>query len=191
LTASYFEQRPYVDHTFQATAMTLCLWAMWGCFYARTIREALLERRLFETPLVPRWLHACFVFYMGLFYGLAGLSKLIDSGAGWVNGTSMQLWVLIFGKPDALVAGWIVESRPIAQGLQGATLIVELCALPAIFVPRLRLPVAVALLGFHVGQIVVFGWEFYATMALLGLAFLPVCDRCVAWRGKDLMTSTR
>jgi len=131
-------------------------------------------------PAVPRWVYLCGVFYVGCFYGLSGLMKWLTSGPGWANGVSMQLWVRLFGH-DNWVSRWVVSDRNVAALLQWAALLGETSGLLAVVSKTARPWVGAALIAFHVGQIVIFGWGFHANMALIALLFLPFFEWVPAW----------
>jgi hypothetical protein len=179
VVALYVENATQVTHVAHVTNVLLLLHALWYHFYRREIRAALAAGCFWSTPLYPRWVHALAVFYLGLFYGLSGLMKLLTSGPGWANGVSLQLWTNLWGEPGSLWTGLIREHRWVAVAMQSATLLGESSGLLAIFLPRLRPFIGLMLIGFHVGAICVFKWGFHANMVMLALFFLP-CDRWVA-----------
>ena len=103
VVALYVENVTQVTHVAHVTNMLLLLHALWYQCYHREIRAALLQRRFWTTRLYPQWVHALGVFYLGLFYGLSGLMKLLTSGPSWANGVSLQLWTNLWGDPDSLL----------------------------------------------------------------------------------------
>jgi hypothetical protein len=173
VVALYLENASQATHVAHLTNVLLLLHALWYHFYAAEIRHARREGCFWQRDLYPRWVHSLSVFAIGMFYGLAGLSKLLEGGLGWANGVSLQLWVSLWGNPDSLWTQLILDNRNVARALQWATLLSEVGALPALFLPRFRLACALALVGFHIGQIAVFAWGFHANMILLLLVFAP------------------
>jgi hypothetical protein len=186
VVALYLESSSQATHVAHLTNTLLIVYLMWYQFYDADIRTALREGRFWRTALYPRWAHALSVFAVGLFYGLSGLAKWSQSGLGWPNGTSLQLWATLWGDPESFGTRLILSSRPLAAGLQWATLIGETGGLVAILSTRLRPLVGLLLIGFHAGSIGVFGWGFHANVAILALVFLPCSTwvpRLVARRG--------
>jgi hypothetical protein len=171
--ALYHEGWDQTNHTSHLTAVLLFTFALWHHLEAEEIRRARVERRFLSTPLYPRWMHELCILAVGLFYGWAGLSKLLESGVGWVNGVSLQLWVREFGVADSLFGAPLLANRSIALGLQASSLAVELAALIAVFVPLLRRPVGLGLTAFHAGIVLVFGWGFHANAVIVALLLLP------------------
>jgi hypothetical protein len=184
VVALYLEGSSQATHVAHLTNTLLFVYLMWYHFYDRDIRAARRQGRFWRTALYPRWAHSLSVFAVGLFYGLSGLTKLSQSGLAWANGTSLQLWATLWGDPESLGTRLILSSRPLAAGLQWATLVGETGGLVAIVSARLRPLVGLALIGFHAGSIWVFGWGFHANVAILALVFLPCytgVPRLVAW----------
>jgi hypothetical protein len=185
VVALYLENSSQATHVGHLTNTLLLLYALWYHFYHREIQEALRQGRFWATPLYPHWVHAASVFSVGLFYGLSGVTKLWTSGLAWPNGLSLQLWANLFGDPSSVFTRWILSNRNFAVGLQWITLLGESAGLIAIVSRRLRPWIGLALIGFHIGQISVFGWGFHANMVVLALFFLPVdqgVDR-LTWLG--------
>jgi len=179
VVALYVENATQVTHVAHVTNMFLLLHALWYHFYRHEISAALVAGCFWSEPLYPRWVHALAVFYLGLFYGLSGLGKLMTSGLGWANGVSLQLWTNLWGEQNSLWARFILEHRQLAVAMQVATLFGESSGLLAIVSRRLRPSIGLTLIGFHVGAICVFKWGFHANAVMLALFFLP-CDRWVA-----------
>jgi len=171
--ALYMENAIQCTHVAHVTCMLLVLYALWYQVYAPDIRSALGEIRFWNTELYPRWVHALSVFYLGLFYGLSGLNKLLGGGLSWANGTSLQLWTYLWGDRESLFTQAILWDRTLAQGMQWLTLIGETGGLVAIFSTRLRPLIGLLLMSFHVAAISVFKWGFHANMLMLALVFLP------------------
>lgn len=171
--ALHHEAWDQTNHTTHLTAVLLITCALWYHFEASGIRRARAEQSFLSTPLYPRWAYELSILTVGLFYGWAGLSKLLDSGLGWPNGVSLQLWVREFGDPSSLFGAALLANRPLAVALQVTTLAVELAALLAIVIPRLRLLVGLGLTAFHAGVVLVFGWGFHANAVIVLILLIP------------------
>jgi hypothetical protein len=178
VVALHAENATQLTHVAHLTNVVLIVLALWYGLCARELRAARRERRLLTSLVEPRWVHALGVLAVGLFYGYSGWTKLLTCGPGWANGVSMQLWVSLWGDPGSPWTRLILTDRRFAAFLQASALAGECAALPAAFLPRLRPWVGLGLLGFHYGQISVFGWGFHANAVLIALFFLP-CDRWV------------
>lgn len=178
LMGLHYENKNALSHTTQLTCVLLYLYALWYACCARDIRAALRAGRFWSTPLYPNWVYALAVFYVGLFYLLSGVSKLAHSGPSWANGVSLQLWVELWGDKGSYWTQLLLAHRPVAQGLQAATLAAEVVALPAVCFRRTRPLLGLLLVGFHVGSISVFHFAFHANAVLVGLLLLPL-DRWV------------
>jgi hypothetical protein len=180
LAALHLESSSQATHVAHLTNALLLLYALWYHVEGAAIRAACRAGRFWATPLYPRWAYALSVLAVGLFYGPSGLSKLFQSGPGWANGTSLQLWATLWGDPDSPATRLILADRRVAAALQAVTLLAETGALLAVVWPRARVLVGLALLAFHAGQIAVFGWGFHANMVILALVLLPA----PAWVGR-------
>jgi hypothetical protein len=179
VVALHVENATQLTHVAHLTNAVLIAHALWHVTCARELRAARAGGRTLAAFTYPRWTHALGVFAVGQFYGFSGWTKLLTSGPGWVNGVSMQLWVSLWGEPRSITSRLILANRSVAALLQALALGTECAALPTVFLPRLRPWVGLGLLGFHCGQISVFGWGFHANAVLIALFFLP-CDRWVA-----------
>jgi hypothetical protein len=173
LVALYLESASQATHVAHLTNQLLLVYALWYHVEARAIRAADRAGRFWSTPLYPRWAHELSVLAVGLFYGWAGLSKLLASGLAWPNGTSLQLWVRLFGDAEAWASRLILADRRVAEAMQWLALLGETSGLLAIVWPRARPLVGATLIAFHLGQIAVFGWGFHANLLILALVLLP------------------
>jgi hypothetical protein len=182
VAALYLENASQVTHVTHLTNTLLLLYALWYHCYADDIRTASRRGECWTTPVFPRWVHALSVFSVGLFYGWSGLSKLLESGPSWANGTSLQLWVRLFGDSHSFWTRVILSNRTLAALMQAATLVGETGGFVAIVFPRLRPWIGLLLIGFHLVAIRVFGWGFHANVLILGLVFLP----CYRWVSRGL-----
>ena len=164
-------------HIFNVTNMLLVVHAMWFHFYRDEIRSGIQRGTFWEDRNYPRWVFWLCVFYLGWFHSLAGFTKLACCGPTWGNGTSMQLWVNLFGwKASPLAQVMLYDSRLTAV-LQTGALVIESLSILAIFHWSLRYLVGFGLIGFYIGVLgtfVTFGFHFNAILVAL---FLLPCDR--------------
>lgn len=169
-----WENRTHISHIHHLATLVLAAHALWYHVYSREIRSALSEGEFWHRRLYPRWAFLLSVFIIGLYHSYAGLSKLWYSGWGWVNGTSLQLWVHLWGHPDSPFTKILLSRHELAWLLQLGTLATELASVLAVFSERLRIFLGVGLLGMYVGIIGTFGFSFYVNAALVVAFFLPV-----------------
>ena len=134
--ALFLENATQATHVGHITGMLLLLYALWYQTCAGEIRRAVAQGRFWTSPLFPRWVYSAGAFYIGLFYGLSGLSKLLQSGTGWANGLSLQLWAELFGHKSNIFTQMILSSRSLAWLMQWTALIGETSGLLAAFWPR-------------------------------------------------------
>jgi len=161
------------SHIFHMANMLLVIQAIWITADAPKVKQALASGAFWTTPLVPRWVSLASIAYIGLFHTTAGLSKLRYSGSGWATGTSLQIWTYLWGYRWSPTTQLILSSRTFTQSLQVLTLIVETAGILGI-VPRLRLWIGLALLGFYAGVLASFDYGFEFNAILTALYFLPV-----------------
>jgi hypothetical protein len=179
--ALFLENATQATHVGHLTGSMLILYALWYQCYSREIVAADAVGRFWSTALYPRWVYRCSVFGLGLFYGLSGLSKWMQSGPSWASGLPLQLWAKLFGDPQSPFTQMILADRRMAALLSWMTLVGETAGLLAIVSRWARPWIGLLLIGFHLGQIGVFGWGFHANMLLLALVFLPVVDWLPRW----------
>lgn len=161
-------------HIFNVTSMLLLIHAAWWHWYHRPIRDA-LQSPLLPAACYPRWVLFLCVFYLGWFHSLAGFTKIAESGWGWGNGVSLQLWTELFGwdpSPFGRLLRW--DSRLTAV-MQTGALIIECASVLAVFHRWIRYGVGLGLFGFYLGVLttfVTFGFHFNAILVFWFL--LPV-----------------
>jgi len=160
-------------HIFNLPNMLLVIQSLWITFEAPEIRAALRAGRYYQTPLLPRWVMLTGIAYIGLFHTAAGLTKLVYSGPGWANGISLQLWTHLWGHSWAPSTWLILSSRTFTQILQAATLVIETAGVLAV-IPRLRMWIGLALLGFYAGVLLTFDYGFHFNALFTALYLLPV-----------------
>jgi hypothetical protein len=169
------EASDHVTHVYHLTNNLLLVHAFWYHCCAHDLRDALAQGRFWSTPLYPQWVHELGIFYVGCFYGLSGWTKVATSGLlGWPNGLSMQLWVNLWGRDDSPWKALILANRDFAAALQAGALLVECSAPLAIFFPQVRSLVGLGIVGFHYGQISLFGWGFHGNALLSAVLLFPV-----------------
>jgi hypothetical protein len=159
-------------HIFNMANMLLVIQAIWFTADAPLIRQRLCDRTFWQAPLVPRWVSLVSIAYIGIFHTAAGLSKLSFSGPGWADGTSLQLWTYLWGRPWSPTTQLILSSRTLTQGLQVLTLVVETAGVLAVF-PRLRPWVGWGLVAFYIGVLATFDYGFQFNALFTALYFLP------------------
>ena len=164
------------DHTQHIYVWLLFVYALWTHFYSGALRQARRERRLLASRLYPRWVLVLSVFSVAWLHTLAGSSKLIESGPAWVNGTSLQIWVNLWGFHDFWMARLILDSRTFAALAQLGSILIETSAVVAVFDRRLRVAVGVLLISFHIVNESLFGFQFTHFIPLIVLFFLPVYE---------------
>jgi hypothetical protein len=110
-----------------------------------------------------------------LVFFAAGCAKLRNSGLAWMTATNMRsIWLggLFTHTPPTGLGSFLAQSTWLSQFAAVATVIVELSALPALFVRRLRVLTLVGLLGLQAFIALILG--VYFTPHLVGYAlFLP------------------
>lgn len=162
-------------HIFNVTNMLLLIHAMWYQFYHGEMRSAKHAGSYWTTPTYPRWVFLLSVFYLGWFHSLAGFTKIFESGWGWGNGVSLQLWTQMFGETSTPFAQVILYDARLTAWLQTGALMIECLSILCVFHWLIRYAVGVGLVGFYLGVLttfVTFGFHFNAI--LVALFLLPV-----------------
>ena len=173
LWSLHVENSWHTNHCFQMTNNLLFIQALWETLCAREIQSATAAGKYWQTPLYPRWVTLVAVAYIGIFHTSAGLSKLSFSGPEWANGTSLQIWAHLWGRPWSPTTWLILKSRTFTQVLQASTLVVETCGVLAVF-PQLRTWIGLATVGFYVGVLLTFDYGFHFNLLFTALYLLPV-----------------
>ena len=118
-------------------------------------------------------------------YAGAALAKWRASGPGWVADESFVAWLYVKidrqVEPSALGL-WVAERPALATLVAVGALAVETAAAAAVLVPRLRPVVALGVVGFHVGSLVVLDVRFGLMAAV---AWLPLVLPGTGWRLLD------
>ena len=173
LWSLHVENSWHTNHCFQMANNLLFVQALWETLCAREIRAATAAGKYWQTPLYPRWVTLAAVAYIGIFHTAAGLSKLAFSGPDWANGTSLQVWTHLWGRPWSPTTWLILQSRTLTQFLQVVTLVVETAGVLAVF-PRLRTWIGLATVGFYLGVLLTFDYGFQFNLLFTALYLLPV-----------------
>lgn len=191
LMALIWEHSTFVGHSTQLPNMIMVIFALAATFEGRASREALQRGNYWISELIPRLYWFLALAQIGLFYSWTGAGKLLESGLGWANGVSLQLWVHVWGQEN-LLSSAILESRTLAITFQVMVLVIETSAI--FFMPfrRLRIVYGLALVGFHIAQEIVFGYPFGVNTLLVLVIVLPtgefferLCRRFeVSYRGR-------
>lgn len=123
--------------------------------------------------LAPRWVREGAVCVLASFYGGSAVAKLLESGLAWGDGVALQLWFWKLGDPDVFIRDWMLESALLSRALASSVLLLELSCLLLPFSAKLRLPIGIGLLIFHLGVEWNFGIDFRTQMALIGGVLFP------------------
>lgn len=171
----YFEQIPYWDHKVQLIGSLLIPFCLWAHFHGRAIEQARRAGTVWSEPLAPRWLIWIGTIHVALFYGYAGITKLIWGGWQLFDGLTFQLYVYRMGRPHGWIGQLIVQHRWLAQvGIICATAL-ELSALVALISRRWRVICGLILISFHVvNEFLFVGFLFRSNIVAL-LIFFVVC----------------
>jgi uncharacterized membrane protein YphA (DoxX/SURF4 family) len=138
--------------------------------------DALLRRRRREAPdaeglsEMAIWPLKVVHVLFAMTYFSAGMSKLLHSGARWLNGYTLRGHT--FG--DALERGhplgiWLAQQHELAVALSVFTILIELFFFVSLFVPRFAPLFILAALGFQIGLYASAGYDFFQHIVLLVL----------------------
>jgi len=171
--AMVFENSTHIEHTKNLANLVLFVHAMWYHFHARDIRTALERNSFWTSRIYPGWTYCLSLFCIAVYHSNAALSKILASGLGWPNGLSLQLWILLMGRKHSLANTLILSDRSTAALMQWAVLLVEASAILAVFFPRLRIAIGVALLGLYIAIADAFGFSFLLNAFLVAAFCFP------------------
>ena len=163
----------YHDHIFQVTNMILIVLCFWYHFAASEIKASLREGRFWTTLLVPNWVVYLSIFYISVYYAFVGWHKVWVSGFDWINGVSLQLWILSWDRDDYFPNSWIVQNVYVAAFAQAFTLFAEGFAFLGLFNKTWRTVMGVSLVAFHIGQEWVFDFDFESNLVMVAYVYLP------------------
>lgn len=121
------------------------------------------------------------IFFVGLGYTSAAVCKLLATGLTWPAGRHLRLWVhekhidslAKFGDaPLNLVQEWALASEPFGTLILTIGLVTELFAV-GLWMRRLRAPIALGILGLHMGIYFSMGILFFEAMVIVTLIGFP------------------
>jgi hypothetical protein len=166
-----------IHHLDGFPVLLLTILALSRCSDALSVDRALRSHRLVRTEASwqYRWpVRLAQTLFLLVFFA-AGYAKLRNGGLAWMTAVNMRsIWLgeLFTHSPPTALGGVLAKSTWLSQFAAVATVIVELSALPALFVRRLRVVTLVGLLAMQVFIAVMLG--VYFTPHLVGYAmFLP------------------
>ena len=166
-----------IHHLDGFPVLLLIILALSRCSDALTVDGAL--RRNPEVRTEASWQYRWPVrlaqtLFLLVFFA-AGYAKLRNGGLAWMTAANMRsIWLgeLLTHTPPTTLGGLLAKSTWLSQFAAVATVIVELSALPALFVRRLRVLTLVGLFAMQVFIALMLG--VYFTPHLVGYAlFLP------------------
>ncbi len=171
----FMESRRYTLHQYHVLAMLLWVFCLWYQVCAPRASANSVVILPFSPPRMPRWVYALSLYYLCLTYSFSGMTKLLSNGLAWANGTSLQLWTLLWGDVSAYPAQVLLRDRRFAEAAQAATLFFESAAVVVLFFPRWRRVIGAGLLGFHLLGETVFHYRFYPNIFAVAaiLLFYP------------------
>lgn len=181
--AMVFENSSQISHTKNLANIVLFVHATWYHFHASDIRRALASNAFWVSRIYPGWTYCLSLFCIAIYHSNAALAKILESGIHWPNGISLQLWIHLMGRENSLANTLLLSDRSTAAIIQWAVLCVEASAIMAVFLPRFRVAIGVALLVLYVGIADSFGFSFLLNAFLVAAFYFPwsrimdrVCD---------------
>ncbi len=127
-------------------------------------------------PLYPGWPIRFVRVQIALVYFLAGYAKLALAGPVWLDGASLQHYLILRGQP---VGYWLAAQPLLCAGLSALTFAWELSFPVVVLWPRLRWVYVPAAVVFHLVSQYVLGVGFMYFWPFL-LAYVDV-DPLLAW----------
>jgi hypothetical protein len=120
-----------------------------------------------------RWPLLMIQWFYGLFYISAALAKLFSGGLSWVNGYTLQYYLLDAGvqlrKPAAL---WFGSQHGLITIFSWITVLFEGSFWLVLLFPRLAWIYVPAGIGLHMGIYLIMGPDFFEYLALY-VVFIP------------------
>lgn len=107
-----------------------------------------------------------------IFFFLAGISKLIHSGFGWVNGLALQSWVSQWGS-NFFLNKLILADVKVAALFQGFAMGIEIFCVIAIFLKKSRTLIGALLCTMVAMFCLVFNFLFGHLIFLIFFSFIP------------------
>jgi hypothetical protein len=171
--AMIFENSYQISHTKNLANIVLFVHAMWYHFHASDIRRALASNTFWVSRIYPGWTYCLSLFCIAIYHSNAALAKILESGFHWPNGISLQLWIHLMGRENSLANTLLLSDRSTATMIQWAVLCVEASAIMAVFLPRFRVAIGVALLVLYIGIADSFGFSFLLNAFLVVAFYFP------------------
>ena len=166
-----------IHHLDGFPVLLLAILALSRCSDALTVDLALRHNRGVQTAVSAQYtwpVRLAQTLFLLVFFA-AGYAKLRNGGLAWMTAANMRsIWLgeLFTHTPPTALGGFLAKSTWLCQFAAVATVIVELSALPALFVRRLRVLTLVGLFVMQVFIALMLG--VYFTPHLVGYAlFLP------------------
>ncbi len=165
-----------IHHLDGFPVLLLCILALSRCADALSV-DRILRRK--KAPAAASGQYAWPIrlaqtLFLLVFFA-AGYAKLRNGGLAWMTAANMRsIWLgeLFTHLPPTRLGSIMAHSTWLAQSAAVATVMVELSALPALFIRRLRIVTLLALLGLQTLIALMLG--VYFTPHLVGYAlFLP------------------
>ena len=173
LVSVFWENLPWFRHKYVVPNWVMIYYALWFGFYRYDIAKAISHRNFWgNNTLYPRWAYLGSVFSIALLYSFGGISKMRAAGIEWGDGLSLQLWVEMMGDSSFPLTDFILSDRSNAQLLQGGVIILQSCAVLAVF-PSLRSTIGLGLIAFQLSVELMFGIPFRSNVILIAAFFLP------------------
>ena len=122
-----------------------------------------------------RWPLEVIFIELAAFYAFAGMAKLRTSGVAWMDGYTLQYWLLYMGTPWGT---WMASHLWLCAAFSVATVVFELGFPIGIVIQRLRPVLLIGGALFHLGTTYFMKISFWPVVALY-LVFVP-WDRLAA-----------
>ncbi|GEM_PF-5385466 len=160
-TSMIFENSPGAErHSIHLVPMLFLIFSIYYQFYSQELKNSISIPNGIKLDISgPRWCIDLLVFVIGINHSWAGFSKFLESGLGWSNGISLQLWVHMWGQ-DNYLNDLIINSTRFAIFSQWSVIIVESSAVCAFFFRKNRVWWGLLLIFFHLVNQWMWGWNF-------------------------------
>jgi hypothetical protein len=150
--------------------------------------DAWLRRRRGEAPALvdnATWPLRLAHLLLALTYFSTGMSKLIEGGLQWMNGYTLQAYVLGDAVPRGFPFGiWLAQQHTLCIALSVFTILFETFFFISLFVPWTAPLFFLTGIGFHAGLYAAAGHDFYPHMVLLTMLLVadPTGGTQAWWR---------
>jgi len=112
---------------------------------------------------------------LALTYFTAGLAKVVVGGPQWVNGYTLQSYILSDAIPRGFPFGvWLAQQHTLCVALSVFTLLFELFFFLSLIFPRTAPFFFLNGIAFHIGLYLAAGHDFFSHMVLMFLLFVFV-----------------